>query len=293
MTVLDSPVPRFHLAIPVDDLAAARRFYGEVLGLTQGRSAEKWVDWNLQGHQVVTHLAPPAGKREIRNPVDGHEVPVPHFGLILSVPAFRELARRLRDAGVTFEIEPYVRFEGETGEQWTMFCYDPAGNALEFKAFADDGQVFAVLPAPRFQVRGPGTPRYDHTVPPNAVFPAPVNLVQSLAGSAGPDGDLLGSREDAVGWLRQNGLLSGESEITNSEHGALLRLRDALRDVRAARVAGREDSDAAGRLSRALADGRLVVTVTPAGSARLASSARAPYSGAVAAIAIAVAETGV
>jgi uncharacterized protein len=145
MTVLDSAIPRFHLAIPVDDLAAARRFYGEVLGLTQGRSAEKWVDWNLQGHQVVTHLAPPGEKREIRNPVDGHEVPVPHFGLILSVPAFRELAQRLRDADVTFEIEPYVRFEGETGEQWTMFCYDPAGNALEFKAFADDGQVFAVL----------------------------------------------------------------------------------------------------------------------------------------------------
>jgi extradiol dioxygenase family protein len=145
MTVLDSPIPRFHLAIPVDDLAAARRFYGEVLGLTQGRSAEKWVDWNLQGHQVVTHLAPPGEKREIRNPVDGHEVPVPHFGLILSVAAFRELAQRLRDADVTFEIEPYVRFEGETGEQWTMFCYDPAGNALEFKAFADDGQVFAVL----------------------------------------------------------------------------------------------------------------------------------------------------
>jgi uncharacterized protein len=156
MTVLDSPIPRFHLAIPVDDLAAARRFYGEVLGLPQGRSAEKWVDWNLQGHQVVTHLAPSGEKRarEIRNPVDGHEVPVPHFGLVLSVPAFRELAERLRDANVKFEIEPYVRFEGETGEQWTMFCYDPAGNALEFKAFADDGQVFAVLYAARFQMRG-------------------------------------------------------------------------------------------------------------------------------------------
>jgi hypothetical protein len=120
-----------------------------------------------------------------------------------------------------------------------------------------------------------------------------VNLVQSLVGSAGPDGDLLSSREDAVGWLRQNGLLSGENEITNSEHGALLRLREALRDVQAARVAGREDSDAAGRLSRSLADGRLVVTVTSGGSVRLESSARAPYSGAVAAIAIAVAETGV
>jgi hypothetical protein len=143
MTALDSPVPRFHLAIPVDDLDAARTFYGEVLGLPQGRSAGKWVDWNLEGHQVVTHLSPERSTR-IRNPVDGHDVPVPHFGLILSVPAFRKMAGRLQDASVSFEIEPYVRFQGETGEQWTMFFYDPAGNALEFKAFADDSQVFAV-----------------------------------------------------------------------------------------------------------------------------------------------------
>lgn len=142
MSVLDSPVPRFHLAIPVDDLPAARRFYGEVLGLPQGREADTWVDWNLHGHQVVTHLAA-SRNREIRNPVDGHDVPVPHFGLILSVDAFKDLAERLKAAGVTFEIEPYVRFEGQPGEQWTMFLYDPAGNALEFKAFADDGQVFA------------------------------------------------------------------------------------------------------------------------------------------------------
>ena len=143
MIVLDSPIPRFHLAIPVDDLAAARRFYGEVLGLAQGRRADTWVDWNLQGHQVVTHLSSERSRR-IRNPVDGHAVPVPHFGLILTIPAFHDLAGRLRAAGVAFEIEPYVRFEGEAGEQWTMFCYDPAGNALEFKAFADDSQVFAV-----------------------------------------------------------------------------------------------------------------------------------------------------
>lgn len=143
MSVLDSPIPRFHLAIPVDDLAAARRFYGEVLGLAQGRSADSWVDWDLQGHQVVTHLAPERSRR-IHNPVDGHDVPVPHFGLILSVTAFQALAGRLRDAGIEFVIEPYVRFEGETGEQWTMFLFDPAGNALEFKAFADDSQVFAV-----------------------------------------------------------------------------------------------------------------------------------------------------
>ena len=143
MSVLDSPIPRFHLAIPVDDLAAARRFYGEVLGLAQGRSADSWVDWDLQGHQVVTHLAPERSRR-IHNPVDGHDVPVPHFGLILSVTAFQALAGRLRDADIEFVIEPYVRFAGETGEQWTMFLFDPAGNALEFKAFADDSQVFAV-----------------------------------------------------------------------------------------------------------------------------------------------------
>ena len=142
MTVLESPIPRFHLAIPVDDLTAAKRFYGTVLGLQQGRSAETWVDWNLNGHQLVTHVAPDR-TAAIHNPVDGHDVPVPHFGLILTVPGFQALAERLRAAGVEFIIEPYVRFEGETGEQWTMFLLDPAGNALEFKAFADDSQVFA------------------------------------------------------------------------------------------------------------------------------------------------------
>ena len=136
-------IPRFHLAMPVDDLAAARHFYGDVLGLPQGRSSETWVDWNLHGHQFVTHLAPERQKR-VHNPVDGHDAPVPHFGLNLTVPRFQELAERLRAAGTEFVIEPYVRFKGETGEQWTMFLLDPAGNALEFKAFADDGQVFAV-----------------------------------------------------------------------------------------------------------------------------------------------------
>ena len=143
MSVLDSPIPRFHLAMPVDDLEAARRFYGEVLGLEQGRSSETWIDWNLRGHQFVTHVAPER-TQQIHNPVDGHAVPVPHFGLILSVPEFQALAERLRAAGAEFVIEPYVRFEGQTGEQWTMFFLDPAGNALEFKAFADDSQVFAV-----------------------------------------------------------------------------------------------------------------------------------------------------
>ncbi len=129
--------------MPVDDLDAARRFYGEVLGLEQGRSSENWVDWSLHGHQFVTHLAPDRPQR-VHNPVDGHDVPVPHFGLILAVPDFHALAERLRANGTEFVIEPTVRFEGEPGEQWTMFLLDPAGNALEFKAFADDSQVFAV-----------------------------------------------------------------------------------------------------------------------------------------------------
>ena len=143
MTLPDSSIPRFHLAVPVDDLAAARHFYGEVLGLAQGRSADTWVDWNLHGHQFVTHLAPGRAER-VHNPVDGHDVPVPHFGLLLQVAQFHELADRLRAAGTDFVIEPYLRFEGQAGEQWTMFLLDPAGNALEFKAFADDSQVFAV-----------------------------------------------------------------------------------------------------------------------------------------------------
>ncbi|MFI7610006.1 VOC family protein [Nonomuraea terrae] len=139
----ESPLPRFHLAVPVDDLDAARRFYGELIGCAQGRSSDRWIDWNLHGHQFVTHLAPARAERA-HNPVDGHDVPVPHFGLILTIPEFHKLADRFREAGTTFVIEPYLRFEGQPGEQWTMFLLDPAGNALEFKAFADDSQVFAV-----------------------------------------------------------------------------------------------------------------------------------------------------
>jgi uncharacterized protein len=138
-----TPRPRFHLAMPVDDLDAARQFYGRTLGCSQGRSAETWVDWDFRGHQIVTHLAPTRAA-ETHNPVDGHDVPVPHFGLILSIDEFHELAERLRAADTTFVIEPYVRFAGEVGEQWTMFFHDPAGNALEFKAFADEAQIFAV-----------------------------------------------------------------------------------------------------------------------------------------------------
>lgn len=134
--------PRFHLAIPVDDLDAARRFYGGLLGCPQGREDDDWVDWNLFGHQLVTHQAAGAGDAT-HNPVDGHDVPVPHFGVLLDVDGFHELAGRLRRADVEFVIEPTLRFEGRPGEQWTMFLRDPAGNALEFKAFADDADVFA------------------------------------------------------------------------------------------------------------------------------------------------------
>ncbi|MFC4122584.1 VOC family protein [Nonomuraea zeae] len=136
-------IPRFHLAMPVDDLDAARHFYGELIGCAQGRSSDTWIDWNLHGHQFVTHLAP-SRPQQAHNPVDGHDVPVPHFGLILTIPEFHKLADRFRAAGTAFVIEPYLRFEGLPGEQWTMFLLDPAGNALEFKAFADDAQVFAV-----------------------------------------------------------------------------------------------------------------------------------------------------
>lgn len=142
MILPDSPLPRFHLAMPVDDLAAARHFYGDVLGCERGRSSDHWIDWNLRGHQFVTHLAPRRAETA-HSSVDGHEVPVPHFGLILAIPAFHELADRLREAHTAFVIEPHLRFAGEPGEQWTMFLLDPAGNALEFKAFADDDQVFA------------------------------------------------------------------------------------------------------------------------------------------------------
>jgi extradiol dioxygenase family protein len=145
MNTSESPRPRFHLAIPVDDLDAARAFYGDLLGLPQGRSAESWIDWNLFGHQLVTHRAP-GGATTAHNPVDGHDVPVPHFGAILTVDDFHRLAERLRVGRVDFAIDPYVRFEGQPGEQWTMFLRDPSGNALEFKAFADDAQVFADAP---------------------------------------------------------------------------------------------------------------------------------------------------
>ena len=136
--------PRFHLAVPVHDLAAARHFYGDVLGCREGRSADHWVDFDLYGHQVVAHLDAASTPRvALTNPVDGDDVPVPHFGVLLDPSQWGELADRLRAVGTAFVIEPHTRFAGEVGEQSTMFLLDPSGNALEFKAFADDSQVFA------------------------------------------------------------------------------------------------------------------------------------------------------
>lgn len=135
-------LPRFHLAVPVDDLAAAEGFYGGVLGCPAGRRADRWIDWDLHGHQLVTHQVDDHPGPGGTNPVDGHEVPVPHFGLLLDVDAFHAMAERLRRGGVRFVIEPHVRFAGQPGEQWTMFVRDPAGNAIEVKAFADDADVF-------------------------------------------------------------------------------------------------------------------------------------------------------
>jgi uncharacterized protein len=136
-------LPPFHLAFPVDDLAAARTFYGELLGCPEGRSAEKWVDFDLYGHQVVAHLAPELVRRRATNPVDGEDVPVPHFGVVLPMAEWRQLADKLEGAGTRFVIKPTIRFEGQPGEQATMFLLDPAGNALEFKAMADTAKLFA------------------------------------------------------------------------------------------------------------------------------------------------------
>lgn len=129
--------------MPVHDLASARHFYGDVLGCAEGRSAERWVDFDLYGHQFVAHLDEKHVPGSTVNPVDGDDVPVPHFGVLLDPAAWRSLADRLVAAGVDFVIEPHTRFAGQTGEQSTMFLLDPSGNALEFKAFADDSQVFA------------------------------------------------------------------------------------------------------------------------------------------------------
>ena len=135
--------PRFHLAFPVDDLDAARRFYGELLRCPEGRSSNNWIDFNMFGHQVVAHLAPEKCASAQTGQVDGKHVPVRHFGLILDWQDWEALAERLRAAGTPFVIEPYVRFAGEAGEQGTFFVRDPSGNTLEFKSFRDESQIFA------------------------------------------------------------------------------------------------------------------------------------------------------
>ena len=135
--------PRFHLAFPVHDLEAARSFYAGVLGCGTGRESESWIDFELQGHQIVAHLAPELCETGPTNAVDGQQVPVRHFGLIVDYGTFDALADRLKAAKTEFVIEPYLRFAGKAGEQKTMFVRDPSGNALEFKAFSDDAQVFA------------------------------------------------------------------------------------------------------------------------------------------------------
>lgn len=133
----------FHLAFPVHDLSAAREFYGGVLECEEGRSSECWIDFNLFGHQIVTHLAPDAAGKKSTNDVDADHVPVPHFGIVLPMDEWKALAEKLKSKSVEFVIEPKVRFAGEVGEQATMFFLDPSGNALEFKGFNDFSQIFA------------------------------------------------------------------------------------------------------------------------------------------------------
>jgi uncharacterized protein len=136
-------LPPFHLAFPVHDLTAARAFYGGLLGCAEGRSADSWVDFDFYGHQIVAHLDPRMPPRRHSNPVDGHDVPVPHFGAVLPMPQWHQLAERLQEAGADFVIEPNVRFAGQAGEQATMFFLDPSGNALELKAMRDPAKLFA------------------------------------------------------------------------------------------------------------------------------------------------------
>ncbi|MEP6705735.1 MAG: VOC family protein [Acidobacteriota bacterium] len=133
----------FHLAFPVHDLDAAREFYVTVLECEEGRSSESWIDFNLYGHQIVTHLAPEVAGTKSSNPVDADHVPVPHFGIVLPMSDWKELAKKLKTKGVEFVIEPKIRFAGEVGEQATMFFLDPSGNALEFKGFKDFSKIFA------------------------------------------------------------------------------------------------------------------------------------------------------
>ncbi len=133
----------FHLALPVRDLEAARTFYVDLLGCSVGRESATWIDFNFFGHQVTTHLSPEEPQPAATNPVDGQQVPVRHFGVILDWDAWQALAERLTQADISFLIEPYIRFRGQVGEQATMFLLDPSQNGLEFKAFRDQEQIFA------------------------------------------------------------------------------------------------------------------------------------------------------
>ena len=135
--------PLFHLAFPVHDLSAARAFYGALLGCAEGRSADEWVDFDFFGHQLVAHLDPGLAPRPHHNVVDGHDIPVPHFGVVLGMAEWERLAERLKAEGVDFLVQPTVRFRGEAGEQATMFFLDPSGNALEIKAMRDPANLFA------------------------------------------------------------------------------------------------------------------------------------------------------
>ncbi len=142
--MMTTQMPPFHLAFPVNDLPATRKFYCDLIGCSLGRQSDVWIDFNMFGHQVVAHKRESANSDEaFSNPVDGKHVPIPHFGVVLEWDQWHALADRLRHAGVEFTIEPYVRFEGEIGEQATMFLLDPSGNALEFKSFKDMTQMFA------------------------------------------------------------------------------------------------------------------------------------------------------
>lgn len=144
MVAADSPALNpFHLAFPVHDLALARAFYRDVLGCKEGRSSDEWIDYDFFGHQIVAHLSPGANKLAGHNQVDGKHVPVPHFGIVLPMAEWSVLAERLQQAGMQFEIAPHIRFAGQVGEQATMFFFDPSGNALEIKGFADMRQLFA------------------------------------------------------------------------------------------------------------------------------------------------------
>ncbi len=136
-------LPRSHLAFPVTSLANARAFYGDLLGCPEGRCSDSWVDFDFYGHQIVAHLAPEETRAVVAHDVDGDDVPVRHFGVVLSMGAWQALAERLRASGTRFVVDPHIRFIGQPGEQATMFLRDPCGNALEFKAFADRAQLFA------------------------------------------------------------------------------------------------------------------------------------------------------